>query len=172
MSRVANEKTPKQVREERNSYERARNRLKRGGRTDSVIAAIRNNSVPEPADLTKRSLAKIVNDIPFDVMDANFEAMNQRQMAIGQQLQKISMALINDDGWREKFIEAMSPDLVVKWLNAGIAIERQAMQGVLLNKKEAEKKEEGGGQLDLAGRLMKKPELVDSVHDLIDDDEE
>lgn len=170
---VANEKDPREAREERNKYERARSRLKRGGRTDSIIAAIKNNTVPEPGDLTKRSLAKIITDMPqFDLMDANFEAMNRRQMAMGQQLQKIAFALVNDEVWRAEFIEKMSPDLVIKWLNAGIAIERQAMQGILMNKKDKERKNEESGHLDLAQRLMDKPELVDSVHDLVDDDED
>lgn len=167
---MANEKTPRQVREERNSYERARSRLKRGGRTDSVIAAIKSNTVPDPGDLTKRSLAKIITDMPqFDLMDANFEMMNQRQMAMGQQLQKIAFALVNDEAWREKFIEQMSPDMVIKWLNAGISIERQAMQGILMAKNANDKKEESG-HFDIAGKILKNPELVDSIHDLIEDD--
>lgn len=167
---MANEKDPRRAREERNNYEKARNRLKRGGRTDSVIAAIRNNTVPEVGDLTKRGLAKIITDIPqFDLMDENFELMNQRQMAMGQQLQKIALALINDETWRAKFVENMSPDMVIKWLNAGITIERQALHGII----SAKKPKDGGNKFfDLKGKLLKNTELIDSVHELVDDDED
>lgn len=189
---MANEKSGKQASEELKEYQRARKRiLKTGDSAKSVISAIQNNTVPPPTTFTKKSMSEVVqsaaklnidltkslvpqqdSNVQTSQLECNFEAMNQRQMAIGQNLQQIAWAIFQDEGWRDNFLKFMDPKTLMQMIDMGIKIERQSMQGILVTKSQKESQDEQDGQLDLTARAKKNPGLIDQIHDLIQDDED
>lgn len=189
---MANEKSGKQANEELKEYQRARKRiLKTGDSAKSVISAIQNNTVPPPTTFTKKSMSEVVqsaaklnidltkslvpqqdSNVQTSQLECNFEAMNQRQMAIGQNLQQIAWAIFQDEGWRDNFLKFMDPKTLMQMIDMGIKIERQSMQGILVTKSQKESQDEQDGQLDLTARAKKNPGLIDQIHDLIQDDDE
>lgn len=189
---MANEKSGKQASEELKEYQRARKRiLKTGDSAKSVISAIQNNTVPPPTTFTKKSMSEVVqsaaklnidltkslvpqqdSNVQASQLECNFEAMNQRQMAIGQNLQQIAWAIFQDEGWRDNFLKFMDPKTLMQMIDMGIKIERQSMQGILVTKSQKESQDEQDGQLDLTARAKKNPGLIDQIHDLIQDDED
>lgn len=182
---MANEKSGKKVRLERNEYEAARKRLRTGGRTDSVAAAMRAGTVPEPGlgtgivkeENEAKRVIKLAHAAAGDAkadFAPGWEAMNYRQMALGQSLQQIVHRIMSDESWYQEFRDNASPADLAKFLDLGVKLERAAMLGVLeAEKKRKEQKDaENNGEQTLAMKAIKNPELCDAIHDLIDDDTE
>lgn len=184
---MANEKSGRQSRDEKNEYERARTRMKKGTELNvgpvgkSVISAIRNQSAPPPPVPGEKALMEVVKQMKkiddstvnlYPNYEPNFEAMNQRHMALGQSLQSIAWALVEDPAWRELHLATMKPQDVLKFLEIGQKMERAAMQGHLIIDAKKGQAAEENGMLNIAGRILDNPSLIDNIHDLIQDDEE
>lgn len=179
---MANEKNPKKIKLDNATYMRTKRRLEKLGRGDeSVTAVLRSGEVVDKPtgvyeegqrDKNARNLA---SSMDLEEFGPGWEAMNVRQMALGQRLQKIAHQILVDPDYLEKLKENASPNDLKNLIDLGVKIERTAMMGVLEEEKrrqEARNKhnEERGGSL--ASKALKSPELVDAIHDLINDDEE
>jgi len=172
---MANEKDSRKNREEGNRYQAARKRIRTGGRTDTVKQAMAKGELPPPiyAKGAAQHLTELAEGLPLEVLGDDWEQMNYRQMVLGQHLQQIAHRTLKDPEWQAMFIKGATPNDVAKWIDMGVKIERQAASGVLEMKKRRENEKNKAGEVQgLAHKAIQNPELMDAIHDLIDDDAE
>lgn len=172
---MANEKSGKQQREERNNYERSRVRIRKGGSTESAAAAMAGGRVPSsgaptPQEIT-RMVSKLDQGLPND-FGVGWEALNNRHMALGQRLQELAFGCINSEEWQANFMANATPNDVLKWAEIGAKMERQAHLGQLeIENKKKSDKEGAGHNSGLVHKALKSSALVDAIHELIDEDD-
>lgn len=165
---------------------RASRVLKKLGREEeSLVAALRGESVPVLKDAMTQVEIKAVeikqamNDLGLGL---EYERMNQSHQKLGQDIQNLVVGLLSDPEWREAHLKLLTPDKVVKILELGMKIERDALANQMSAQRarEANQGAMSGGKLkeipqDLTKRLFDDPNSIDYIHkfaDILEHEEE
>lgn len=156
---------------------RASRAMKAAGRTgESLRGAIESGTVPDIKDpMTKIVLLENQLSEMSEDLGAAYEIMNQGHRAMGQGLQEFAAAILRDEDWKAQHIPLLTPEKVVRIMEIGVKIEREAL-GNMMSAERARKAKQGamdGGNIvdlpeDLTKKILADPNSIDFIHQFSD----